>query len=54
MRIGHEDLKSVLQNYRGIDDIPEDQLRRDEICLEARVALLLEANIFSEMMIAFI
>ena len=54
MRIGQEELKSVLQNFRWIDDIPEDQNKRDEICVEARTALLLEANIDSEMMPAFI
>ena len=54
MRIGQEELKNVLQNFRWIDDIPEDQNKRDEICVEARAALLLEANIDSEMMPAFI
>lgn len=29
----YEELKSVLQNFRWIDDIPEDQVRRDQISL---------------------
>ena len=32
-----EDLKKIFQNFRWIDDIPEDQNRRDEICVEAKV-----------------
>ena len=36
MRIGQEELKSVLQSFRWIDDIPEDQNKRDEICVVAR------------------
>ena len=49
-----EDLKKIFQNFRWIDDIPEDQNRRDEICVEAKAALLLEGNITSEMMPAFL
>ena len=44
----YEELENIFQNFRWIDDIPEDQFRRDEICLEARAALLLEANCASE------
>ena len=40
----YEELENIFQNFRWIDDIPEDQFRRDEICLEARAALLIEAN----------
>ena len=50
----YEELKSVLQNFRWIDDIPEDQVRRDQICLEAKAALLIEANCASERFPAFI
>ena len=32
MRIGQEALKNVLQNFRRIDDIPEDRNKRDELC----------------------
>ena len=54
MRISHEELKDLFKHFRWIDNIPEDQNRRDEICMEARAALLLEANINSEMMPAFL
>lgn len=54
MRISPDELKSVFQNFRWIDDIPEDQNTRDEICVKAKAALLLEANITSEMMPAFL
>ena len=54
MRINHEELKDLLQYYRWIDNIPEDQNKRDEICVEAKAALLLEANINSEMFPAFL
>ena len=40
----YEELENIFQNFRWIDNIPEDQRRRDEICMEARAALLLEAN----------
>ena len=49
-----EEIRNILQNFRWIDDIPEDQVKRDEICLQGKVALLLEANIDSEMMPAFL
>ena len=47
-------MEGVLQNFRWIGDIPENQNKRDEICVIARAALLLEANFYSEMMPAFI
>ena len=49
-----EDIRNVFRNFRWIDDIPEDQDKRDEICMEAKAALLLEANVDSEMFPAFI
>ena len=54
MRINHEELKDLFKHFRWIDNIPEDQNKRDEICVEAKAALLLEANINSEMMPAFL
>ena len=36
-------LKDILKNFCWIDNIPEDQFRRDKICMEAKAALLLEA-----------
>ena len=54
MSIGMDELKKLFQDFRWIDDIPEDQDKRDEICVEAKAALLLEANIDSEMMSAFL
>ena len=54
MRINHEELKDLFKRFRWIDNILEDQNRRDEICVEARAALLLEANINSEMFPAFL
>ena len=54
MRISHEELKDLFKHFRWIDNIPEDQNKRDEICVEAKAALLLEANINSEMMPAFL
>ena len=49
-----EEMKQVFQNFRWIDDIPEDQVRRDKICMEAKAALLIEANCTSERFPAFI
>ena len=49
-----EEIKQVFQEFRWIDDIPEDQVRRDEICMEAKAALLIEANCTSERFPAFI
>ena len=54
MSIGYEELKQMLRDLRWIDDIPEDQDRRDEICLQGKAALLLEANIDSAMFPNFI
>ena len=31
-----EEMKQVFQNFRWIDDIPEDQVRRDKICMEIK------------------
>ena len=50
----YEELENIFQNFRWIDDIPEDQYLRDKICLEARAALLLEANCASERFPAFV
>jgi len=50
----YEELEKIFQNFRWIDDIPEYQFRRDEICLEARATLLLEANCASERFPAFV
>ena len=50
----YEELENIFQNFRWIDNIPEDQVRRDEICMEARAALLLEANCTSERFPSFI
>ena len=50
----YEELENIFQNFRWIDDIPEDQVRRDKICLEARAALLIEANCASERFPAFV
>jgi len=49
-----EKLKERLEGFRWIDDIPEDQNRCDEICLQGKAALLIEANVDSEMFSAFI
>ena len=50
----YEELENIFQNFRWIDDIPEDQNKRDENCLEARAALLIKANCTSERFPAFI
>ena len=54
MAITNDDLKELFENFQWIDDIPEDQAKRDEICLEAKVALLIEVNCTSERFPAFI
>ena len=54
MAITNDDLKELFENFQWIDDIPEDQVKRDEICLEAKAALLIEANCTSERFPAFI
>ena len=50
----YEELKRIFKDFHWIDNIPEDQVRRDEICMEAKAALLLEANCTSERFPAFI
>ncbi len=54
MAITFDELKELFANFQWIDDIPEDQAKRDEICLEAKAALLIEANCTSERFPAFI
>ena len=54
MAITNDELKELFANFQWIDDIPEDQAKRDEICLEAKAALLIEANCTSERFPAFI
>ena len=54
MAISNDELKELFENFQWIDDIPEDQKKRDEICLEAKAALLIEANCTSERFPAFI
>ena len=49
-----EEIRNIFQNFRWIDDIPEDQVKRDEICLQGKAALLIEANVDSEMFLNFI
>ena len=53
MAITNDELKDLFENFQWIDDIPEDQAKRDEICLEAKAALLIEANCTSERFPAF-
>ena len=36
MAITFDELKELFANFQWIDDIPEDQAKRDEICLEAK------------------
>ena len=50
----YEELENIFQNFRWIDNIPEAQYLRDKICLEARAALLIEANCTSERFPAFV
>ena len=50
----YDELKELFENFQWIDDIPEDQKKRDEICLEAKAALLIEANCTSERFPTFI
>ena len=45
----YEELKQIFSNFCWIDDISEDQNRRDKICLEAKAALLIEANCSTKM-----
>ena len=53
MAITNDELQELFENFQWIDDIPEDQVKRDEICLEAKAALLIEANCTSERFPAF-
>ena len=39
--------------FSPIDNIPEDTVRREQICMEARASLLIEANCTSERFPAF-
>ena len=54
MTVSINELKELFESFQWIDDIPEDQVKRDEICLEAKAALLIEANCTSERFPAFI
>ena len=54
MAIANDELKELFGNFQWIDDIPEDQAKRDEICLKAKAALLIKANCTSERFPAFI
>ena len=54
MSNSYDELKKIFQDFQWIDDIPEDQAKRDAICLEAKAALLIEANCTSERFPAFI
>ena len=54
MSNSYDELKKIFQDFQWIDDIPEDQKKRDKICLEAKAALLIEANCTSERFPAFI
>ena len=40
----YNELKDLFENFQWIADIPEDQAKRDEICLEAKAALLIDDN----------
>ena len=37
MRISHEELKDLFKRFRWIDNIPEDQEKRDKICMETQI-----------------
>lgn len=54
MPVSYDELKELFANFQWIDDIPEGQAKRDEICLESKAALLIEANCTSERFPAFI
>ena len=54
MAITFNGLKELFQDFQWIDDVPEDQKKRDEICLEAKAHLLIEANCTGERFPAFI
>ena len=40
-----EEIRNIFQNFRWIDNIPEDQVKTRRNLLAGEVALLLEANI---------
>ena len=44
MAISNDELRTLFENFQWIDDIPEDQAKRDEICLEAKAALMVELS----------
>ena len=44
MAITNDDLRVLFQDFQLIDDIPENQAKRDEICQEAKAALLIADN----------
>ena len=49
-----DELKDFFINsFIPIDNIPENTIRRDSICMEARASLLIEANCTSEYFPAF-
>ena len=37
MAISNDELRTLFENFQWIDDIPEDQEKRDEICLEGKL-----------------
>ena len=44
MAVSINELKELFESFQWIDDIPEDQAKRDEICLEAKAALMVELS----------
>ena len=47
--VGIEQVIELLKfNFIAPDNIPEDTARRDQICMEARASLLIEANCTSK------
>ena len=52
--MNYEELQEFFKDFQWIDNIPEDQVARDKICLEAKAALLIEANRDGERFSAFI
>lgn len=44
MAISNDELRALFENFQWSDDIPENQAKRDEICLEAKAALLIADN----------
>ena len=52
--MNYGELQEFFKDFQWIDNIPEDQAARDKICLEAKAALLIEANRDSERFSAFI